>query len=637
MTDEQGLRDNKIAHLRELQQKGVNPYPYRFVRTHESVAILKEFSTLQPESFSGKNVAVAGRIMVKRGFGKLVFLDVYDGAGKIQVVLNEQKTDPKSFDLLSILDTGDFIGVHGEVFATKRGEISVMAKTVEVLSKSIAPLPEKWHGLKDIETRYRNRPLDLIVNHEIHSVFVKRAKIIQCVRDFLNRQQFLDVEIPILQPNYGGANARPFITTSHAWKSNFYLSISPELYLKRLLVGGFERVFTITKNFRNEDVDKTHNPEFTMMESYAAYWDYNDVMKLTEDMFEFVAKEVNGTTKVTYEGKEIDLKAPWARMTMADALKKFAKLDVTKLSDAELKTLLKKNELEVDPFKRGLAIAELFGHLCEPHLIQPTFIIDHPKETTPLCKPKRGDPELIERFEAFINTWEMANAYSELNDPLLQESFFKDQADQGRAKGETHPPDSDYVEALKYGMPPAGGLGIGIDRMVMLLTSQPTIKDVLFFPQMKPEHASSDSAGKSKETLMAVALINTGLKLKKWEELNTAAHLNAALGARMGKSLLFQEKIPTSDGSEIALNIQHAIMMKSAKSGKEILALKKEAEKAGLTITEFTREMIQTTNDKKVMEQTKAKKLSDIEFLGILVFGKKSVVEKLTESFPLYS
>lgn len=493
------LTESKLSHLRELIAKGINPYPYRFDRTHTANVVQSTFSTLQNDEHAKDVVSVAGRIMVRRGFGKLVFLDVYDQSGKIQIAVNNQHAKPESFELVSLLDTGDYIGVKGHVFKTRAGEVSVMANEIELLSKSILPLPEKWHGLTDIETRYRNRPLDLIVNHPIRNVFIQRAKITQLVRDFLVKQSFLEVEIPLLQPSYGGANARPFITQSHAWKSNFYLSISPELYLKRLLVGGFERVFTITKNFRNEDVDKTHNPEFTMMECYAAYWDYNDIMKLTEELFEFVAKELHGSTKVTYEGKEIDFKVPWKRLTMSDAIKTFAKLDVDKMSDEELKKILDDNKLVADPFKRGLAIAEIFGHFCEEHLIQPTFIIDHPKETTPLCKPKRGNPELIERFEAFINGWEMSNAYSELNDPLLQEFFFKEQADQGRAKGETHPPDSDYVEALKYGMPPTGGLGIGIDRMVMLMTGQPTIKDVILFPQMRPESSKiSEIAPKKK-------------------------------------------------------------------------------------------------------------------------------------------
>ncbi|MEK6958115.1 MAG: lysine--tRNA ligase [archaeon] len=482
------LIESKRNNLAALKKMGIEPYPYSYNPAHFSVGLKEKFdSKLKAGDHTKEEARIAGRVMIKRGFGKLYFISLQDSKGLIQVAASEAEIDKKSFEMLNHVDAGDFIGVDGVVIKTKKGELSVLAKKITFLSKSVLPMPEKWHGLADIEVRYRKRYLDLIANPEIKSVFVKRAKIISMVREFLVRENFLEVEIPLLQPTYGGANARPFVTKSHAWKSDFYLSISPELYLKRLIVGGFDRVFTICKNFRNEDVDKTHNPEFTMMECYASYWDYNDVMKLTENLFEFVAKQINGTAKVTYEGKEIDFKAPWPRITLADALKKYAQLDVAKLSDADLKKLLKQSELGVEPFKRGLAIAELFGHLCEHHLIQPTFVIDHPKETTPLCKLKRGNPELIERFEVFVNGWELSNAYSELNDPDLQEKFFAEQADQGRAKGETHPPDEDFVEALKYGMPPTGGLGIGIDRMAMLLTGQPTIKDVIFFPQMKPE------------------------------------------------------------------------------------------------------------------------------------------------------
>ncbi|MEM4257419.1 MAG: lysine--tRNA ligase [Candidatus Diapherotrites archaeon] len=489
------LINAKKNHLETLRKLGIEPYPYYFNPKDFSKDLKDKYDkTLSPGEHTQINAVVAGRIMSIRSFGKLYFIVLQDYKGRIQVNVSEAETEPNSFNLIKYLDTGDFIGVEGNIVKTKKGELSILAKKVVLLAKSLNPLPEKWHGLTDIETRYRKRHLDLIMNPEIKEVFIKRAKIITFVRKFLETKGFLEVEIPLLQPNYGGANARPFITKSWAWKSDFYLSISPELYLKRLIIGGFDKVYTICKNFRNEDVDKTHNPEFTMMECYASYWDYNDVMALTEELFEKAAIEVNGTTKINYNGTEIDLKAPWPRMTMHEAIKKFANLDIEKMTDEEIKKVLTENNIEIEQYKRGLAIAEIFSHYCEKNLVQPHFIIDHPKETTPLCKPKRGNPELIERFEAFINTWEMANAYSELNDPELQERFFKEQAEQGRAKGENHPPDEDFVDALRYGMPPTGGLGIGIDRLVMLLTSQPTIKDVIFFPQMKPEKKTQTEA-----------------------------------------------------------------------------------------------------------------------------------------------
>ncbi len=474
-------------NLKKIVELGIEPYPNRFNRKHCFKEVLEECASVKNGEKSNKEVLTAGRVIGKRNFGKLFFLDIMEEEAKLQIVASLESIGKKAFSLLSLTDTGDFIGVQGLPGKTKRGEKSVFANKIFFLSKSLLPLPEKWHGLKDIETRYRKRHLDLIVNPETKQVFKTRAKIITLVRKFLEKQGFLEVELPLLQPSYGGANARPFTTKSHAWKSRFYLSISPELYLKRLITGGFEKVFTISKNFRNEDVDKTHNPEFTMMECYAAYWDYNDMMELTENMFEYIAKEILGKTTIEYEGTKIELKVPWKRITMHEALKELAGIDASKLSDKELKKMIDENELDVEPFKRGLAIAELFEHFCENQLIQPTFITDHPKETTPLCKQKKENPNLIERFEPFINTWEVGNAYTEQNDPQLQEKFFKEQQEQGKAKGENHPPDKDFVEALKQGMPPTGGLGIGIDRLVMLLTNQPTIKDVILFPQMKPE------------------------------------------------------------------------------------------------------------------------------------------------------
>ncbi|MDD4251427.1 MAG: lysine--tRNA ligase, partial [Candidatus ainarchaeum sp.] len=333
------------------------------------------------------------------------------------------------------------------------------------------------------------RYLDLIMNPEVREIFRLRSKIISVWREFLDLKGFLEVEIPALQPTYGGASAKPYVTKSNAWKSDFYLSISPELYLKRLLVGGFDKVYTVCKNFRNEDVDKTHNPEFTMCEFYEAYTDLQGVMKLTEELVEYVAQKVLGTTEIVYQGKEISLKAPWKRIKMIDALNQKASINVEKMSLEELLDLAKKEglEIDVDMQKKGLIIAELFEHFCENDLIQPTFVTDYPKETTPLCKPHRDNPDLIERTEAYVNGNEICNGYSELNDPILQKKFFEEQKEQGRAKGEQHPKDDDFLEAIGYGMPPAGGMGLGIDRLVMLLTDSASIKDVILFPQMRPE------------------------------------------------------------------------------------------------------------------------------------------------------
>ena len=476
------LLKSRKDNLEFIRDQEIDPYPSSFRPTHFSANLKQEFdSKIGPGVHTNEAVVIAGRVMAKRSFGKLNFVLLQDKVGRIQVVVSESEG---GIELINHVDVGDFLGIDGTIMKTKRGELSVLAKKITFLSKALNPFPEKWHGLTNIETRYRKRALDLIMNPEIKDVFVKRAKIISLIREFLGNQEFLEVETPLLQPTYGGANARPFVTQSHAWNSDYYLSISPELYLKRLIIGGFDRVFTICKNFRNEDTDRTHNPEFTMMECYASYWDYNDVMTFMENLLAFVLMQLQGTTKVIYEGKELDFKVPWTRITMYQSLKD-AGIDVENLSDEQMKKLLSENNLDVNPFKRGLAIAELFGHFCEPNLIQPTFVIDHPKETTPLCKAKRENPALIERFEGFVNGWELSNAYSELNDAEMQAFLFKEQSDQGRSKDETHPPDDDFVDSMGYGMPPTGGLGIGVDRFVMLLTNSPSIRDVILFPQMR--------------------------------------------------------------------------------------------------------------------------------------------------------
>ena len=486
---ENDLVKAKKDNLQKLVDSGINPYPYKFDVNIYSTELLEKFTSLKNEE-SGPEFNVAGRVMAKRSFGAIAFLKVADTKGTIQFFLKKGDTPDSAFTLLDSIDLGDIVGTKGKVYRTQRGELSIMVNSLEVLCKSILPLPEKFHGLQDIEIRQRQRYLDLIMNPEVKEVFIKRTKIIQAWKEFLNTKGFLDVEIPVLQQNYGGASARPYTTISNAWKSTFYLSISPELYLKRLLVGGYEKVYTVCKNFRNEDVDKTHNPEFTMSEFYWAYADLNDVINLTEQLVEFVAKKVTGGTKINYEGKEIDLKAPWKRIKMLDALSEKLGMNVKSMSLQDLLDVARKENVEIndDEKKWGLVVAELFDHFFEASLIQPTWVIEYPKETTPLCKPSREDPaRLIERSECYINGSEIGNFYSELNDPILQRQFFEEQKDQGKAKGENHPLDDDFLEAIGYGMPPAGGMGLGIDRLVMLLTNSSTIRDVIFFPQMRPE------------------------------------------------------------------------------------------------------------------------------------------------------
>ena len=491
--EENRLVEERIRKLKEIRAVDVDPYPYSYDVKDKALEINEKYSKLKKEQHTKDKVSVAGRIMQLRRMGRVTFMHLQDQSGRIQLYFRENDVGKKNYKFLKKLDIGDIIGVKGEIFKTKTGEVTVDVRKYSLLCKTLRPLPEKFHGLKDEELRYRQRSMDLIMNPEIKEVFVMRNKIMNAIREFMNSQGFLEVDTPTLQPIYGGAEAKPFKTHINAWNMDLFLQISPELYLKRLMVGGYEKVYTICKNFRNEGVDKTHNPEFSMMEFYQAYVDYNEMMKLTENLFEFVAKKVLGTTKIEYQGKKIDLKAPWKKLTVKDAIKKFTDIgDVDRLDDDALKKLLKENNIEYEvSFSRGMAIALLFEELCEEKLIQPTFIIDYPKEVSPLCKAKRKDDALIEKVEPYINGWEIGNGYSELNDPIVQRKLLESQAKNLR-KGmeESHPMDEDFVKAIEIGLPPAGGMGIGIDRMVILLTNQPSLRDVLFFPTMRPENVN---------------------------------------------------------------------------------------------------------------------------------------------------
>lgn len=470
----------KREKLEELRKLGVDPYPPTTDR-QQTISEAREMM--------GKLVSVVGRIGSIRSHGKLSFIDLIDETGKIQLFVSAKKVKDEQFKLIDLFDTGDFLEAKGKIIKTVAGEVSVEVVDLRLLSKSVRQLPAKFYGLKDQEERYRKRYLDFLLNAESKKTIEIRSKIVSEVRKFLEDKGFIEVETPTMQPVYGGANARPFETHYNALKRNLYLKISDELYLKRLIIGGFEKVYEIDHDFRNEGIDKSHNPEFTMMECYWAYADYNDMMDLTEQMYSTVAQKVLGTTKVKYLGHDVDLKAPWIRLTMKDAIKKYLKVDVDKLTDEELKKEITKRDLEIGErggeFNRGLSIASLFESV-EENLIQPTFIIDFPKETTSLCKLHRKDSNLIERFEPYISGKEVGNAYTELNDPDLQRHFFEEEA-KAKAGGdeEAHPLDEDFLTAMEYGMPPTGGLGLGIDRMVMVITGTDSIREVIAFPTLK--------------------------------------------------------------------------------------------------------------------------------------------------------
>jgi len=486
--------------LEELKKLGINPYPHRFDVKNYSDEIKEKYSKLKDNQKSNDQVKVAGRVMTIRNLGKLIFSTIQDGKGKIQIILQKDETKKQDFELFKkYIDIGDFVGFEGSVMKTKTGEISVLVKKIEILSKSLLPLPEKWHGIQDKEERYRKRYLDLIMNPEIKQVFEKRTLIIDSIRELLKKKNMVEVETPYLQSIYGGANARPFKTHLNSLDMDLFLAISPELYLKRLIVGGYDKVFTISRNFRNEGIDRWHNPEFSMMEIYCAYYDYNDMMELFEEIYEYCCKKINGSTKIKFRGKTIDFKRPWKRMTMAQAIKKYAGINVEKMSEGEICKFIKKNKIECKGGCWGWGVQAIFEHFCEEKIEQPTFIIDHPLETTPLCKLHRKDKlcRLIERFEPFCMGTELGNAYSELNDPILQRTLLEEQQKLlKKGDEEANPLDEDFINAIEIGMPPTGGLGLGIDRMVMLLTGQESIRDVLLFPFMKPEESKEDVEGK---------------------------------------------------------------------------------------------------------------------------------------------
>ena len=482
------LRKVRLDKRSALETKNIHPYPPSFGRTH-TIAQARDLSL-------GETVTIAGRLWSLRQHGKATFADLRDASGKIQLFLTQDDLKD-AYEMLQWFDIGDIVGVTGVLMKTQAGELSVRAKKLTLLSKSLRPLPSTWYGLKDAEIRYRKRSVDLLLNDTVRSVFEKRAQIISSMRQFLDRRGFLEVETPTLQSLYGGANARPFTTKHHALNTTFYLKISDELYLKRLIVGGFEKVYEIDKDFRNEGIDRTHQPEFTMMECYEAYADYERVMKFTEELFAEVAKIVIGSMTMTYQGVKIDLTPRWKRMTVEPALKQFADIDVVALSDSELKAEIEKHHLKYEGnptltgvgrgWQRGIAIATLF-ELVESKLVSPTFIIDFPKETSPLAKVHRSDSTKVERFELFINGWEMANAYSEQNDPSAQRDAFEEQVKASKSgDAEAQPLDEDFVEMLEYGMPPTGGLGVGVDRLVMLLTDSKNMRDVVLFPTLRPE------------------------------------------------------------------------------------------------------------------------------------------------------
>lgn len=477
--------DERLRKLEKLRELGINPYPYTFDRSHTFEQIKKNFDKL---SKSEERISTCGRIMTVRGHGKTLFATLTDESGHMQVYLRQDRLGDK-FDHFQYYDVGDFMGVKGAVFKTKTGEITVLVDDHVLLSKSLRPLPEKWHGLRDKEIRYRKRYLDLIANTEVRDMFKKRTKLISLTRQFLDGQGFIEVETPVLQAIYGGAAAYPFKTYYNALGQDMFLRIADELYLKRLIVGGYEKVYEVCRDFRNEGIDRMHNPEFTMLELYQAYSDYNGIMELVEQLVEYLLTATGGTNKITFVDKEIEFKRPFKRVKYVDSLNEMLGLDVLAAKDSEIDRHCERHGIDYKKLARGSKIDKLFSELVQKNLIEPTFVIDYPKVISPLAKKHRDDDRLVERFEFIMFGVEIANAFSELNDPVEQRKRFESQI--AHKEEGIREVDEDFIQALEHGMPPTGGIGIGIDRLCMVLLNQPSIRDVILFPQLRRDPKES--------------------------------------------------------------------------------------------------------------------------------------------------
>ncbi len=484
----------KAKKAMEMLSKGINPYPYSYKRTATAVQITSEFSSRE-----GSRASIAGRIMRLRRMGKIVFMDLLDQTGKLQVILRDNVIDKSSAEVYGFLDIGDIIGAEGKIIKSERGEISIEAKSIEMLAKSLKELPDKFHGISDTELRYRKRSLDLIMNAETRKIFFARTKILDYIRSFLNSRDYMEVETPVLQATYGGANAKPFTTYYNSLESDFYLRVANELYLKRLIIGGIERVYEFSKDFRNEDIDSSHNPEFTMLEFYEAYKDYEDFMGLTEELLSGLAKHIHGSHTVKYQNSELNFRPKFKRVYWVEELKKRSGIDISEMTDEQAKGIAKKEGLETEILNNYHVADSLFDKYIKPELKDPTFVVDFPAYMCPLTKDKRGNKKLSERFELYINNMEVANCYSELTDPTEQRKKFEEQ-EQERQSGDAEAPPSDkeFIEAIEYGMPPTAGCGIGIDRLVMLLTNAPSIKEVILFPAVRPEEKKAQKKAKGK-------------------------------------------------------------------------------------------------------------------------------------------
>jgi lysyl-tRNA synthetase class 2 len=631
------LKKIRLQKLDKIKNQGINPYPARCNRKQTITQALQ---------MMGQKVSVAGRIMAIRGHGGIQFFDLRDESGKIQLLFKRDKLSTTDCKLLTLLDIGDFIDVSGEITKTQAGEISVLVESVHLLTKSIRPLPSQWYGLKDVEERYRKRYLDLIMNNDVKDALLKRSKITHAIRKFLiEKRGYIEVENPVLQTLYGGGRAKPFITHLNTLDTDFYLRISNELYLKRCIVGGFEKVFEMNHVFRNEGMDKNHNPEFTMLETMEAYADYQDNMKLIEEMFEYVALEVFGTTKLVYQGMEIDYKSPWQRIKLADLFKKHIGLDINEVRTLE-KAIATAKKLGVaiqDFMTDGEILLEIFEKKCTCELIQPTFVYDYPADFYPLAKRCDYDDSFVESFDIYVAKMEMGTNWSEQNDPLKLRQTWEEEAKKAAAGNEeAQKLDNDFLEALEYGMPPTSGIGPGIDRWVMVMTNSHSLSDVIMFPIMKTSQSNITTTQRiniktslpDEHSQRFVAILSKKVDIGKL--VNALGHMTAGLVGGYTNSkgmcfLVYEDK----DGG-IHPNISHfPFIVLKADNSNQIKEVREKALEQGISFTDFVSTMTIGTS-KEQQEATKKTPADELEYFGICLFGMTDELKELTKKFSLF-
>ncbi len=632
------IRDARIHKLELLKEKGIDPYPAKSKREISLKEVIESFETLEQEKATKW---VSGRVMSIRGQGAIIFVTLYDGTANFQILLKKDTLGDEKLNFWNeVIDIGDFVETHGSFFVTNRGEKTQEATDWNILTKSLLPLPEKWSGLKDVEERHRKRYLELVTDKEVYDRFILRAKIITEIRKFFDDLGFLEIETPILKIKSSGAMAMPFVTHHNDLDIDMKLRIALELEHKMIMVGGYEGVYEIGKNFRNEGSDPTHIQEFTMMEWYSAYHTLEDNIAWTEKLLKYLAEHIVQKNKFLVFDKEgnsteVDFSGDWPKIKFADLLKKYAQIDMSTISDEDLKIEatkygMSKNDLEKT--SRANMLDFIYKHTARPKLINPTFVIDYPGDLKPLAQQNTDGTASVAQL--LIGGAEITNQYAELVDPLKQRELFEKQIEaKDMGDAEAMEIDEEFITAMEHGMPPMTGFGMGIDRLVAIFTDQKNLRETIFFPIMRPREAEII---KEKELYVVSAIVNTGMKMEPWQVLNTVAHLAAAFGARSQKSLFKFDSIKTRDDKKIKLNIQHAIIIKKGESSDQIRDISESAQKDGLEIAHFTKEMIETTNDNKVAENTKSKKYKDIDFFGILIFGPKSKVEKLTFDLDLY-